>query len=392
MKNDFGLYIYNKLLEEAGIRYYCKFKDTKDERYYYLLINHLLEHFRGRSVENLWVTYLEELILKDDNIFSEMAERGDNVPKKILQMVMHDLNKLRALASFDISKLSAGKTEILLGFRGKKAAKGFFDNNMIEMFRFLHAYHKKEGRGIFVSNYVFKIDNGGNLIPITHYDEVMFEDLIGYERQIGTIQANTLALIEGKACNNVLLYGERGTGKSSTVKALLNKYKYMGLRVIEMKKSQFNHLPSVSNMVRNRKHKFILFIDDLSFEKFETEYKDLKAALEGSFENKPDNLIIMVTSNRRHLIRESFTDRDEDVHGRESVSEQLSLFDRFGITIYFEPPDEELYFRMVTELASKNQISLSEVELRSKANEWKVAKAVKSGRSAQQFVESLKIR
>jgi hypothetical protein len=185
------------------------------------------------------------------------------------------------------------------------------------------------------------------------------------------------------------LYGDRGTGKSSSVKALLNEYKDMGLRVIEMKKNQFRVFPAIIDAVRNKKHKFIVFIDDLSFEEHETEYKILKAVLEGSFESKPDNLLIYVTSNRRHLIKEKFSERDADIHGNETVSEKLSLFDRFGITIYYNQPNDDLYSDMVKTMAKKTKIDMPEEELMKLANEWKIAKASKSGRSARQLIDKL---
>ena len=203
---------------------------------------------------------------------------------------------------------------------------------------------------------------------------------------------NTKAFVEGKKANNCLLFGDAGTGKSSSIKAILNQYYDQGLRMIEVYKHQFQDLNDVIAQIKNRNYKFIIYMDDLSFEEFEIEYKYLKAVIEGGLEKKPENVLIYATSNRRHLIRETFKDkqdRDEDMHTNDTVQEKLSLVARFGVTIYFGSPDKKAFQEIVRTLAIKNGISLPEEELLLEANKWELSHGGLSGRTAQQFIDYL---
>ena len=198
--------------------------------------------------------------------------------------------------------------------------------------------------------------------------------------------------MEGKKANNCLLFGDAGTGKSSSIKAILNQYYDQGLRMIEVYKHQFQDLNDVIAQIKNRNYKFIIYMDDLSFEEFEIEYKYLKAVIEGGLEKKPENVLIYATSNRRHLIRETFKDkqdRDEDMHTNDTVQEKLSLVARFGVTIYFGSPDKKAFQEIVRTLAIKNGISLPEEKLLLEANKWELSHGGLSGRTAQQFIDYL---
>ena len=198
--------------------------------------------------------------------------------------------------------------------------------------------------------------------------------------------------MEGRRANNCLLYGDAGTGKSSSVKAILNQYYDQGLRMIEIYKHQFQDLNAVISQIKNRNYKFIIYMDDLSFEEFEIEYKYLKAVIEGGLERKPDNVLIYATSNRRHLIRETFkdkADRDEELHTNDTVQEKLSLVARFGVTIYFGRPEKKEFQDIVLKLAKRNDIGLPEEELLLEANRWELSHGGLSGRTAQQFVDYL---
>ena len=213
-----------------------------------------------------------------------------------------------------------------------------------------------------------------------------------YELAKKKLIENTEAFVQGRKANNCLLFGDAGTGKSSSIKAILNQYYDQGLRMIEVYKHQFQDLNDVIAQIKNRNYKFIIYMDDLSFEEFEIEYKYLKAVIEGGLEKKPENVLIYATSNRRHLIRETFKDkqdRDEDMHTNDTVQEKLSLVARFGVTIYFGSPDKKAFQEIVRTLAIKNGISLPEEELLLEANKWELSHGGLSGRTAQQFIDYL---
>ena len=205
---------------------------------------------------------------------------------------------------------------------------------------------------------------------------------------------NTRAFVEGKKANNVLLFGDSGTGKSTSIKAIVNEFYDQGLRMIEIYKHQFKDLSNVIAAVKNRNYKFIIYMDDLSFEEFEIEYKFLKAVIEGGVETKPDNILIYATSNRRHLIRETWSDRndvqqDEGMHRSDTMQEKLSLVNRFGVTINYSKPSQKEYFDIVIHLAAKAGIKMSEDELKAEANKWELSHGGISGRTAQQFINYL---
>ena len=223
--------------------------------------------------------------------------------------------------------------------------------------------------GKFGLHKAFRIEKNGEtteIVPITKTAHVHLDDLVGYEIAKKKLIDNTEAFVKGKRANNCLLFGDAGTGKSSSIKAILNQYYGQGLRMIEVYKHQFQNLNDVIAQVKNRNYKFIIYMDDLSFEEFEIEYKYLKAVIEGGLEKKPDNILIYATSNRRHLIRETFKDkqdRDEDLHTNDTVQEKLSLVARFGVTIYFGKPEKKEFQQIVRVLAEKNGIQMPEEEL-----------------------------
>ena len=223
-------------------------------------------------------------------------------------------------------------------------------------------------------------------------DKVVLDDLIGYEIQKKKLVENTENFVQGRKANNALLFGDSGTGKSTSIKAIVNEYYDQGLRMIEIYKHQFKDISDVIAQIKNRNYKFIIYMDDLSFEEFEIEYKYLKAVIEGGLERKPDNVLIYATSNRRHLIRETFrdkADRDEELHTNDTVQEKLSLVARFGVTIYFGSPDKKEFRQIVRTLAQKNKIEMPEEDLLLEANKWELSHGGLSGRTAQQFIDYL---
>ena len=260
----------------------------------------------------------------------------------------------------------------------------------------LSEFYRKYGVGKLGLNKAFRVRSGGGdlLAPINFTGSVVLDDLVGYEEQKRLLKENTEAFIAGRPANNVLLYGDAGTGKSTSVKAILNEYYKDGLRMVEIYKHQCKYLSRVIDEVKDRNYKFIIFMDDLSFEEFETDYKYLKAVIEGGLEPRPDNVLIYATSNRRHLIRETWKDKgdidSDDLHRNDTVSEKLSLADRFGVSIgYFRPRPAE-YLNIVKELAKKSgKIKMSDEELSAKASTWAIRHGGYSGRTAKQFVDNL---
>ena len=235
-------------------------------------------------------------------------------------------------------------------------------------------------------------ENGAGIVPITNIAHVHLDDLVGYELAKKKLVENTEAFVEGRAANNCLLFGDAGTGKSSSIKAIINQYYDKGLRMIEIYKHQFGDLQSVIAQIKNRNYKFIIYMDDLSFEEFEIEYKYLKAVIEGGLEKKPQNVLIYATSNRRHLIRENFSDKEEvreDMHTSDTVQEKLSLVYRFGVSIYFGAPNKKEFQEIVKVLAEKHGINMPQEELLLEANKWELSNGGLSGRTAKQFIDHL---
>ena len=224
-------------------------------------------------------------------------------------------------------------------------------------------------------------------------DPTRLADLIGYEREREPVVKNAERFAAGLPANNVLLYGERGTGKSSTVKALLNELGDKGLRLIEVSKEHLEDFTDVMTLLRDRRERFLIYVDDLSFEEQETHYKALKAVLEGSIEARPENIVLYATSNRRHLVRERFADRegalDDDVFALDTLEEKLSLADRFGIRVTFSAANQDRFLLIVRSLAARRGISLPQDELDRRALSWAQRQRGRSGRSARQFIDAL---
>ena len=257
-------------------------------------------------------------------------------------------------------------------------------------------FYKDFGVGKLGLHKAFRVGHDENdnveIQPITRIAHVKLEDLVGYEIPKQKLIENTEAFVRGRKANNCLLFGDAGTGKSSSIKGILNRYYDEGLRIIEVYKHQFQDLNDVIAQIKNRNYKFIIYMDDLSFEEFEIEYKYLKAVIEGGLEKKPENVLIYATSNRRHLIRETFKDkqdRDEELHVNDTVQEKLSLVSRFGVSIYFGSPDKKQFQQIVQTLADRYGVAMSEDELLLKANQWELCHGGLSGRTAQQFIDYL---
>ena len=270
--------------------------------------------------------------------------------------------------------------------------------SITEFAEYVTDFYRRFGVGKLGLHKAFRVAHdtqGVHIVPITNIAHVNLDDLVGYESAKQKLIENTEAFLSGKTSNNCLLFGDAGTGKSSSIKAILNKYYEQGLRIIEVYKHQFQDLNDVISQIKNRNYKFIIYMDDLSFEDFEVEYKYLKAVIEGGLERKPKNVLIYATSNRRHLIKENFSDREgwsDNIHKTDTVQEKLSLSARFGVTIYFGSPDKKQFENIVKVLAERSGIDIPEKELLAEANRWELSHGGLSGRTAQQFVDYLQGR
>ena len=269
------------------------------------------------------------------------------------------------------------------------------DRTPEEMKDTLTEFYRDYGVGRFGLHKAFRVvrkKGGAQIVPIQNIAHVHLDDLVGYEIAKKKLIENTEAFVEGRKANNCLLFGDAGTGKSSSIKAIANEYYDAGLRIIEVYKHQFQDLNDVITQIKNRNYRFIIYMDDLSFEDFETEYKYLKAVIEGGLEKKPENVLIYATSNRRHIIREKFSDKEDrrdDLHSSDTVQEKLSLASRFGVTIFFASPDKKEFQNIVRVLAGRYGIAMPQEELLLEANKWELSHGGLSGRTAQQFIDYL---
>ncbi len=363
---------------------------------------------------NLWHNYLTFLLVNNENIFSTACEIRGVTEGSLLSLARHDFAIFRELFACDFTELErmlqAGVFEEFLHYARTESTGKLFNRRIrdricelsgqlanaetLEAFtEYMVSFYKEFGVGKLGLHKAFRVAHVGDDVqiePITNIAHVKLEDLVGYELQKKKLIDNTEAFVEGRSANNCLLFGDAGTGKSSSIKAILNQYYDRGLRIIEVYKHQFQDLNEVIAQIKNRNYKFIIYMDDLSFEEFEIEYKYLKAVIEGGLEKKPDNILIYATSNRRHLIKESFRDNEElhgDLHSNDTIQEKLSLVSRFGVTIYFGSPDKKEFQQIVRTLAERNGIDMPEDQLLLEANKWELSHGGLSGRTAQQFVD-----
>jgi hypothetical protein len=370
--------------------------------------------------KNLWHNYLTFLLITDENPFSITCEKIGANDGSVNYFAKNDFRAFKALFDYDFTWLeeelgidcfshishykAIGKPELMYNKNVSEKVRSLSEQletakDENEFFDFVTEFYKAYGVGMFGLNKAFRIqakDGKGGVIlkPINNMDKVMLDDLIGYEIQKKKLVDNTKAFVEGRKANNVLLYGDSGTGKSTSIKAIVNQFYDQGLRMIEIYKHQFKDLSTIIAQIKNRNYKFIIYMDDLSFEEFEIEYKFLKAVIEGGVETKPENILIYATSNRRHLIKETWSDRDDvktdnGIHKSDTMEEKMSLVNRFGVKIGYTKPNQRDYFNIVINLARRAGITMSEEKLCQEANKWELSHGGISGRTAQQFVNYL---
>lgn len=378
------------------------------------IVSHILEVSEKMGFNgNLWQDYLAYNLANDENSYSLSCERRGRMEGSINKAALLDMAVYRELFNTDLSGTDAKYgtfLSMLTGFENNNEGEKYYNkrirNRIIKLAEelsgaaddntFLNTvcdFYKDAGVGCIGLFKAFRVGHDDNdrpvITPVISVEHKYLKDLIGYDIQKKKITDNTEAFLAGSKANNVLLFGDSGTGKSSCIKAILNEYYDDGLRMIEIYKHQFKDLSAIINQVKDRNYKFIIYMDDLSFEEFEIEYKFLKAVIEGGLEKRPDNVLIYATSNRRHLVREKYSDkeeRDDDLHTRDTVAEKLSLSARFGVSVYFGSPDKKLFNEIVKGLAQKNNIKVDENTLLMEANKWELSHGGLSGRTAEQFI------
>lgn len=346
------------------------------------------EFTSGLFAENQnFTAWLLNIILEDENFYMLARAQDKIISDALAENLRKELTALEQIARIDPKQIQAA-----IGYDGYLPVWETSDCDFNVVYQDRMQQIHINGYGIFAKYHAFMIKDGV-LTPVKYPDSVCLAELSGYERERKLVMDNTLALLEGKPAANTLLYGDAGTGKSSTIKAVANACYKRGLRLIELKKEQLHEIPALLDSLSANPLKFILFIDDLSFSSDDNDFAALKAILEGSISAKTSNLAIYVTSNRRHLVKESFADRQgDDVHASDTREELLSLSDRFGLTITFSKPDKRRFEEIVLNLASYYAVSVPENELLLKANAFAMRKNGYSPRTAKQFIESMRTK
>lgn len=386
----------------------------------YVQVRRLLEVATKYGFDNnLWHNYLTFFIITDENPFSLTYEKAGKQEGTVNSFAINDFQVIKELFDFDFSNIESALGincfSTLSDYRAISKREQSYNKNVsekvralskqlekakdgVEVFEAVADFYRRYGVGMFGLNKAFRVvsdDNDFKICPITNMEPIILSDLIGYDLQKKLLTDNTEAFVNGKGANNVLLYGDSGTGKSTSIKAIVNKYYDSGLRMIEIYKHQFCYLSRVISEIKNRNYRFIIYMDDLSFEDQEVEYKYLKAIIEGGVETKPDNVLIYATSNRRHLIRETWNDKNDsqmmgDIHRCETVEEKLSLVNRFGLSIGYFKPSRTEFDNIVLELAARHpEITLDKEQILAEAHAWEMRNGGISGRTAQQFVNHL---
>ncbi len=350
---------------------------------------------------NIWQNYLTHFMLTNENFFSLSCERRDSPSGSLKDVALHDFEAFLRLFNLKNEHMhyvnnftgneanSSPICEISKAIAESKTAKRIYD--------IVTNFYKRHGAGNLAFNKAFRFDSDEDKfvpVPDENVGDVKLSDIIGYEIQKKELTANTEAFISGRPANNVLLYGDGGTGKSTSIKALLNEYAPRGLRAVEIFRHQFRDILHITEMLRRRNYYFVLFIDDLSFEENESEYKYLKAVIEGGIESRPDNVLIYATSNRRHIVREVWKDRSDmehegDIHRSDTVEEKLSLASRFGVAINYSSPSRKTYHDIVLTLAKNAGLDVNDKELLKGSDAWEIRHGGMTGRAARQYVDYL---
>ena len=374
------LCIFRELLKDPVISSLCAYMENPTSSAYAEFVAVLYNQANGNLGE-----YIKEICTNSENVYVKSVGLGKDVPTYMQYSLETELDILQ-----EVSELNKDKLCSLLDY------KGFLPEFTTTTLKLKDIYlHRAEnigkyGYGIYAKNRMFYIDEQGNIVPVLHPDKTELSNLVDYERERNIIIDNTKALLQGKPAANILLTGDAGTGKSSTVKAVANALWEEGLRIIEIRKDQLRSIPKVLDELSSNPLKFVLFIDDLSFLKDDDNFNALKAVLEGSVTAKSNNVVIYATSNRRHIIKEKFSDREgDDVHRNDTMQELVSLSERFGVHVTFSKPNKETFLHIVHHLAEENGIDITKDEIELLAERFALERGGRSARLAKQFIDGL---
>lgn len=376
--------VFRRVLDSALLKAFfgfCKESDREEKlKHYALFVSEIYEG--GGSLTEL----CKKLLFEDENVYVKTVASGNSLDENVLSSAKKELETFAlfaCLAPENFALEMGVSVDLLPSYASEK--RDFvseYERRLKEI--------EKYGYGIFSSSVMFRLSDEKKIEPIGSADKIGMESFIGYEREREKVVENTLAFLEGRPAANVLLCGDAGTGKSSTVKAVVNEFFDRGLRLIELRKDQLDSIPKVMGQIRENPLKFVVFIDDLSFNQNDDNFSMLKAALEGSAAARADNAVIYATSNRRHIVKENFSDRSgDDVHRNDTLQETLSLSERFGLVVFYARPDKKLYLQIVRELAKRRGIEKDTTALEIEAEAFALKRGTRSARAAEQFIDSL---
>ena len=375
-----SLCVFRQLLSDPVISALCSYLDSPTAPAYAGFVAALYETNNGNISE-----HIRELCENSSNVYVKTVGKNEEVPAHIYDALLAELETLQEVADLTKEKLCAllDHEGFLPGFAGTKL-------HLTDHYLHRTANIEKYGYGIYAKNRMFYVDEKDQILPVHNPDRTELSQLVDYQRQRQILLDNTRALLDGKPAANILLTGDAGTGKSSSIKAVANALWQEGLRIIEVRKDQLRAIPKILDALSANPLKFVLFIDDLSFLKDDDNFNALKAVLEGSVTAKSANVVIYATSNRRHIIKEKFSDREgDDVHRNDTMQELISLSERFGIHISFSKPNKETYLHIVRHLAAENGLDMPQGELDAQAERFALERGGRSPRLARQFVDGL---
>jgi predicted AAA+ superfamily ATPase len=379
-----SLAIFRSLLTDPVVSALCNFLDQTDT---VKAVSAYADFVAAlyRTEKRTLAGYIESIVWHDENAYIRMIGRGVTPWPELAADVGAELEILQAVADLTPETLRSG-----LDWTGYLPGFGVKQIDLAASYRQRCENIGKFGYGIYAKYHMFYVNPENKIVPVRNPDQTRLASLVDYEREKKIIVDNTLALLEGKPAANILLTGDAGTGKSSTVKAVVNELHERGLRILEVRKEQLHEIPAVLDELNSNPLKFILFIDDLSFQKDDDNFSALKAILEGSVSAKSQNVVIYATSNRRHLVKETFSDRDgDDIHRNDTMQEIISLSERFGIQITFQKPNKQTYLGIVRHLADERGVSYDPAQLEIEAERFALGRGGRSARAAKQFVDSL---
>lgn len=375
-----SLSIFRELLKDPVISSLLAYLEAPSNFAYAEFVAALYKENGGNISE-----YVRLICENSENVYVKTVGKGLCAPDHLYQALLQELQTMQQISELTPEKLSAPleNTAFLPRFTTT-------DINICDMYLHRTENIGKYGYGIYAKNRMFYVNEAGEIVAVKHPDRIQLSDLVDYERERQIIIDNTTALLAGKPAANILLTGDAGTGKSSSVKAVVNALWEEGLRIIEVRKDQLHAIPKVLDELSVHPLKFILFIDDLSFLKDDDNFNALKAVLEGSVTARSDNVVIYATSNRRHIIKEKFSDREgDDIHRNDTIQELVSLSERFGIHITFSKPDKLTYLHIVRHLAKENGIVMEQQQLEMLAERFALERGSRSARLARQFIDNL---